>query len=67
MYSKLQKSKNCIVVMLYLVLQMVCLSCFFYVALLHLNGIPLHGKQLHISVSKYSSVQMPKEGSNEVS
>lgn len=34
-------------------------------ALLHLNGIPLHGKQLHISVSKYSSVQMPKEGSNE--
>ena len=39
---------------------------FFVAALLHLNGVPLHGKQLHISLSKYSSVQMPKEGSNEV-
>jgi len=34
--------------------------------MLHLNGVPLYGKQLHLSISKYSSVQMPREGSSEV-
>ncbi|XP_065904564.1 polypyrimidine tract-binding protein 2-like [Dysidea avara] len=35
-------------------------------AMLHLNGVPFHGKQLHLSMSKYSSVQMPRDGSSEV-
>ena len=47
-------------------LMIYCNDASFIAALLHLNGIPLHGKQLHISLSKYSSVQMPKEGSSEV-
>ena len=34
--------------------------------MLHLNGVPFHGKQLHLSMSKYSSVQMPRDGSSEV-